>query len=93
MGRKLNSNLGSKVDKAKKELAYDDRTSEAQKQANRKRVPKNFTIATENSDWLDELAYNLSSPKKRVSTSSVINAILDKVRTENIDKDDLEFTK
>jgi hypothetical protein len=94
MSRKLSSNLGAKVDKAKKELAYDERTSDAQNKINRSRKPKNFTIAQENIEWIDKLALELSMSKgKRISTSSLVNALLDKARTENPHCENLKFIK
>jgi len=94
MSRKLSSDLGARVDKAKKELAYDKKTSNAQKKISRKRVPKNFTIAQENAEWLDRLALELSLERgEKISTSSLVNAILDNATQNDPKGQRLNFIK
>ena len=81
MSRKLSSGLGAKVDQAKQELAYDSKMDKAQEKERRKRVPKNFTIAKENAEWVDRLAMELSLERgEKISTSALVNAVLDQSR-------------
>lgn len=83
MSRKLSAGLGAKVDQAKEELAFDAKVDEAQQKLKRKRVPKNFTIAKENAEWLDRRAIELSVERgERVTVSGLVNEILDNVKAE-----------
>lgn len=92
--RVLSATLGQKVDQAKKELGYDSKIDEAQEKLNRARKPKNFTIAQENIEWIDRLSLELSLEKgKKISTSALVNSILDRARAEDENGQRLEFIK
>ena len=81
MARKLAASLGAKVDQAKEDLAYDQKIDEAQEKLKRKRVPKNYTIAKENAEWIERTAMELSLERgERVTASSLVNEIIDAVR-------------
>ena len=78
MSRKLSASLGAKVDQAKEDLAYDQKIDEAQEKLKRKRVPKNYTIAKENAEWIERTAMELSLERgERVTASALVNAVLD----------------
>ena len=92
--RKLSSALGQKVEMAKKELAYDSKIDLAQEKLNRARKPKNFTIAKENIDWIERLSLELSLEKgKKISTSALVNSILDNVKANDPKGFNLDFIK
>lgn len=85
MSRKLSAGLGAKVDQAKQELAYDSKIDAAQEKERRKRVPKNFTIAKENAEWIDQRARELSLERgERVTASSLVNEILDREKLRGL---------
>jgi hypothetical protein len=94
MSKKLSAALGQRIDQAKTELDYAGKMGEAQERIARSRKPKNFTIAQENGEWLDQMAAELTlRTRKKVSTSALVNAILDRARLEDEKCERLEFIK
>jgi hypothetical protein len=88
MSRKLSAGLGAKVEQAKQELAYDSKMDAAQEKERRKRVPKNFTIAKENAEWIDRLAMELSLERgEKISSSSFVNAVIDAFKKNGVISD------
>lgn len=91
--KKLSANLGKKLDQSKNELAFEEKIDAAQQKLKRARKPKNFTIAQENSEWIDNLSLELSVKKgKKISSSALVNAILDQVRLSPELVTKLDFT-
>lgn len=94
MKRGLSSTLGKKVDQAKNQLDYETKIDQAQIKVNRARKPKNFTIAQENIEWIDRLSLELSLEKgKKISTSALVNAIIDRARETDSKGEALQFIK
>jgi hypothetical protein len=92
--KKLSATLGQKVEQAKQDLSYDSKIDAAQEKLNRARKPKNFTIAQENVEWVERLSMELSLEKgKKISTSALVNAILDGARVKDEKGKTLEFIK